>query len=59
LTVRNKANPLFSLSTAERAVFTGALWRNARRIDKILRRSNRRLRSAAARHRFRRHPAWQ
>jgi hypothetical protein len=53
----NRAQPLFSpgLSTAERAVFTGALWRAERRIDKIFRRSNRRsLRRAATRgHRFR------
>jgi hypothetical protein len=56
MTVCNKAHPPFSrgLSTAERAVFTGALWRAEKRIDQIFRRPNRRLRSAPARgHRFR------
>jgi hypothetical protein len=52
----NKAQPPFSrgLSSAERAVFTGALWRAEKRIDQIFRRRTVRPRSAAARcHRFR------
>jgi hypothetical protein len=57
MTVWNKAHPPFSrgLSTAERAVFIGALWRAEKPIDQIFRRPNRSfLRSAAARgHRFR------
>jgi hypothetical protein len=41
LTGWNKANPLFSrgLSTAERAVFIGALWRAEKRVEQIFRRS--------------------
>jgi hypothetical protein len=47
----NKAHPAFSrgLSTAERAVFTGALWRAEKRIGQLFRRQTVRPRSAAAR----------
>jgi hypothetical protein len=43
VTVWNKAHPPFSrrLSTAERAVFIGALWRAEKRVEQVFRRPNR------------------